>query len=138
MDELHHDEELAVGAADVVDVADMRMAQPRRVLRFPAQPRLRVFTVEGRHLQRNVAAELCVARGIDVTHAAAADEALDLVVTDDAAAQQRRRGRLLDEISRLALRVEQALDLGAHRVIARARVGDECGGARPAPVRAPH
>ena len=116
----------------------MRMAQPRRVLRFPAQPRLGVFTVEGRHLQRNVAAELCVARRVDVTHAAAAEKTLDLVVTDDAAAQQGRGGRLLDEISGLALRVEQALDLGADRVIARARFGNECRARAWPPVRVPH
>ena len=78
--ELHHHEQLAVGAPDLVDMADVRMAQPRCVLRFPAQSRLGVFALEGRHLHRDLAAELDVARREHVAHAAAADEPPDLVV----------------------------------------------------------
>src|SRR5688572_10405744 len=95
------------------------------MLRFPAQPRLGVLTVERSHLQRDLAAELCITRGIDAAHSAAADEASDLVVTDDAAAQKGRCGGVLDEIRRLALRLEQPLDFGADRVIACARFLDE-------------
>ena len=58
-----------------------------------------------------------------MTHAAAPEEGSDLVVTDNAAAQHGRAGRLLDEIGELDLRVEEALDLGADQIIARACTG---------------
>src|SRR3954466_10107807 len=107
-------------------MTDMRVAQPRCVLRFAAQPGLSVATVDGCHLQRNLAAELGVARGIYVTHAAAAEQTLDFVVTDDGADQRCRCSRALDELRRLTLCVEQTFDFGEDRLIARARFGNEC------------
>ena len=113
LDELHHDVQLPVGAAHVVDVAHVRVAEPRRVLRFPPQPRLRIGTLERRHLQGDFAAQLRVARGVDVSHPATANETADLVVTDHTAGQHRGRGRLLDEVRRTAVGLEEAIHFGA-------------------------
>ena len=74
VEKLHHDKLLAVGLADVVDRADVRMVESRRSSRlslksFNREPILQ--DAFGEKLERNVAAEAVVVGFVDDTHAAA-------------------------------------------------------------------
>jgi len=60
------------------------MVQLGRVLGFAPQPGLRIAIAVGRQLQRDVAAELAIAREIDFAHSACTEQPHDLVSPDDA------------------------------------------------------
>jgi hypothetical protein len=85
VDELEHEELLAVGLVQAVDRADVRMVQRSKNVGFAAEARkpLRVMRERLRqNLHRNVASELGVARAIDLAHAARAEGSEDFIRTE--------------------------------------------------------
>ena len=86
---------LAVGCADFVDGADVRMIQLRGMLGFAPQSRVRVGVVAERDFDGNSPAQLEIAGKVDLAHSTGADEALDLVMSNDSTSHRDRR--LLDE-----------------------------------------
>ena len=82
LDELHRDEGLAVEVTDFVDGADVRMVQRGRGARLGEKAAARLLGVRrvGEHLEGHLALQSQVARTVDLTHAAGADERLDLVL----------------------------------------------------------
>jgi hypothetical protein len=97
VDELHRQEDPAGGDADVVDRHHARMRQPGQCLGLAPQPRLEVSGKAPRamgpqQLERDVAVELGIARGIDHTHAAAAEQAGDDIAAEPLARLQHGAG----------------------------------------------
>ena len=91
VDVLHRQEQVAVGLADVVDAADVRVRDLPRRAHFVVElrePRRVVRERRRQELQRDRLAELQVVGPIDLAHAAAAEQADDAV-----AAVEQRAGR---------------------------------------------
>ena len=91
--ELHHDERVAVELADVVDGADVGMAQFRDGPRFtqkaiPCRRCPRRILPE--HLDSDLAPKPRVARAIDDAHAARAERFHDFVMTESACSHVRQ------------------------------------------------
>jgi hypothetical protein len=77
-----HDDERTVGAvAHLVDRADVRVAENRRVLCLADQPtpRCRIGRGADERLDRDIAPEQRVAGAVDFAHSASGDEVADLV-----------------------------------------------------------
>ena len=84
----HRDEEAAVGLAGLVDRDDVRVVEARREPRLAQQSLAEALVVGERfreELERDRPLEPNVARAVDVAHATAPDEGLDLVAGDDVA-----------------------------------------------------
>ena len=92
VDVLHRDVRDAVGLADVEDLDDVRMRQPRGDPPLAQEARAQVLVAReilGEALERDVAAELDVAREVDDRHRAVTERALDLVPAGDERRGQR-------------------------------------------------
>ena len=88
VEQLHHDEVLAVVLADVVDRADVRMVQRRGDARLAPEAFERLGVrgqIARQELQRDLTAEPDVFRAVDDAHAAAADAFENPVMTDSGA-----------------------------------------------------
>ena len=95
-DQFHGDVGLAVGLANLVNRADVRMVEARGGPRLTDQAGTRGRIVEARrreHLDRHVAVEPLVAGAIDLAHPAGANLPDDSVVSQPLTCGQRRRGR---------------------------------------------
>ena len=97
VDQLEHEETLAVRFLEAVNAADMRVVQSGEDLRFTAKPRQALRIVRdavGQSLQRNVAAEIRVPRPVDLAHPAGAEQRHDLVGAKARAGGERHGDRL--------------------------------------------
>ena len=91
--ELHHDERVASELADVVDGADVGMAQFRDGPGFAQKPiacRRRPRRILPEYFDGDLAAEPRVAREIDDAHTARAERFHDFVVTESACSHVRQ------------------------------------------------
>ena len=83
--ELHRDVRLAIGFADFVNGADVRMVQrgDRARLAHESRPRARVIeAVRRKELDRDVAMQVLVLGAIDLAHPASAQSVDDAVVSE--------------------------------------------------------
>ena len=153
-DELAGDEEIAVDVLERIDGRDRGMRERGRGARFAleALARLAVAAERGRQrLERDLAAEPLVFRGIDDAHAAPADFFVNPVRTDAAARERRvgggvgeqlrrhRPGRLLEKsaggVVRAKERADFGGDVGMRGVLARQEPLALAAPAAPAPRR---
>jgi hypothetical protein len=91
-DELHRDVERALVLVEAVDRADVRVVQRGEQLRFALETREAIAVPRERARQRfdgHVAAELGVARAVDLAHAARAKRTGDFVGAETGAGHQR-------------------------------------------------
>lgn len=82
LDQAHVDEQHPVDLAEVVDGDDVRVREARHRLRFAGEALAELRILRGRcvqQLQRDVPIALRVGREVDLAHAAAAEQAADLV-----------------------------------------------------------
>ena len=92
VEQRHHEVVNAVGLADIVDAADVRMIELRDGVRFPFETSAAlpvIGDVGGEDLDRDVAIEPAVSRPIDFAHAASAEERVDFVRAESSATRQR-------------------------------------------------
>ena len=95
VDVLHRDVRDAVGLADVEDLDDVRVRQPRGDPPLAEEARAQVVVageILGETLERDVAAELDVAGEVDHGHRAVTERPLDLVPAGDGRRGQRSPG----------------------------------------------
>jgi hypothetical protein len=109
---------------------------PRLALEARLQLR-RIAQMDRESLDGDGPAQACVGRPIDFPHAPGPDQCLDSVWAQQRTGSQGFRspdedGRVAER-SRLSMRIEQLLDLGAQRRIAFARCRDEGGAVRCVP-----
>ena len=122
-DELHHDERRIAPrrAADVVDPQDVRVLEPRRRARLALEPPHDLVApreVREQHLDRDLAAELGVARAEHRRHAALADLLVERVAPE-------RVARVHEAHARRPLRVPRRRFAAVHRTeTRRLRGGD--------------
>ena len=96
VDELHRDEDLVLEAAHVVDHDDVGVRKARDRLRLAQQARLLLdeLGADGaghvQQLDRDLAIELGIVRGVDVSHRAPADQTEDQIAADGCAAREQR------------------------------------------------
>jgi thiamine-monophosphate kinase len=94
-DELHRDEDLVLERADVVDDDDVRVRQARDRLRLAQRPlppfeqRDAGARLDPQQLDRHLAIQLRIVRGVDLAHAAAADQPEDDVAANARATRER-------------------------------------------------
>lgn len=97
-DILHHDETYAAAFADIMDDRDVRMVERRRRFRLTREAKHPVLVrreISGQNFQRHRAIQPRVAREINLSHAAGAEQGIDLIVTEYAA-DERRLGRVAE------------------------------------------
>ena len=109
------------------------MVQRREHPRLAIEARESIgITRKGRrqHLDRDIAAQPCVAGAVDLTHATGTDPRRDLVRTDALACQELRRrgvgeqhGRRLEKALGVRIRRQQRRHLVAQHLVAGARLG---------------
>jgi len=105
VEQLHHDELLALVLADVVNRADVRVVERRGHARLASEPieRLRVGgEIRGQELQRDLAAQADVFGAVHHAHAARAEPLQDLVVTDQGTKHSRLNCTATDGSARRA------------------------------------
>ena len=126
----HHDVGDALGLADLVDGADVRMVEPRGVLGLAPEPRLGQRLVAGNDLDRNLPVEHSVGRLVDLTHAADPNARPKLVVGEPPSGQRRSDGGLgsgggLEKVSGGRVGIQQSLQGRACLGIVATRFGQE-------------
>jgi hypothetical protein len=91
LEELEHHERAAAVLADLVNDDDVLVAAPRGRPGLDDEARGELGVVAAQELDRGLAAELGVARGVDRAHAAATELADDLVLSDPRTGLGQRR-----------------------------------------------
>src|SRR5450631_87214 len=118
VDELHGDEDLVFEGTDVVDDDDVWIRQPRDRLRLAQRPlatlrhRDAVAGLDPQQLDRDLAIELRIERGVDLAHPAAPHQPQHDVAADDRAASERRGGRIDRKVRRGRVRLRHLVEQG--------------------------
>ena len=95
LDELEHETAHVALARDAIDLSDVRMIERREHLRLASQAREALGIGRdrcGQNFYRDVAAQLEVARAIDLAHAALAEQREQLIGSESRSALQRHLG----------------------------------------------
>ena len=128
--QLHAQVGPAVVLADVVDVADIRMREPRRLPRLGQQAGVgRRVAAAPQHLEGVIALEPQMPGAVHVAHPAGSQPLADLVIADPgpdrqiavAKARERRDQRVVEKPRRVLRRVKQFSDLPSRGVVAGGR-----------------
>jgi len=98
LDQFHHEGVQASRFLDRIDRRDVGVIERRERLRLALEPRhaLRVVGERVRQdLDRGIAMQPCIARPIDLAHAAGADQRDDFVGTDNCARRETHKNRII-------------------------------------------